>query len=102
MPITQLEGFNVRAPRPEEMPAITPWFSGSQLGGSQGMIRAAFGRPGDVPLGAYLVRPTGVGGRIGQFTIFVRPDCRRHGIGSFLMRHLYQLALTNQAEQLVL
>lgn len=101
MPITQLEGFDVRAPRPEELPAITPWFAGSQLGVAQGMIRAAFSRPGDVPLGAYLVRAT-AGGRVGQFTLFVRPDCRRHGIGRFLVRHLYQLALANKADNLVL
>jgi GNAT superfamily N-acetyltransferase len=101
MSITQLEGFNVRPPRPEELPAITPWFEGSQLGVGQSMIRAAFSRPGEVPLGAYVVRPT-AGGRVGQFTIFVRPDCRRHGIGRFLMMHLYQVAMGNNAEQLVL
>src|SRR4051812_40608034 len=101
MAITQLEGFNVRAPRPEELPAIVPWFAASQLGVTQCMIRAAFSRPGEVPLGAYIVRASD-GGKVGQLTIFVRPDCRRHGIGRFLMMHLYQVAAGNNAEHLVL
>jgi GNAT superfamily N-acetyltransferase len=102
MPITQLEGFNVRTPRPEEMPAVAAWFAASQLGAEQCIVRAAFSRPGEVPLGAVIVRPSEADARVGQFTLFVRPDCRRHGIGRFLVRHLYQLALANNAGHLAL
>jgi GNAT superfamily N-acetyltransferase len=96
-----LQGFDVRRPRADELPLIEPWFAGSQLGWSESLVQAAFGQPGDVPLGAVIVRPSR-GGTVGQFTIYVRPDCRRRGIGRHLMGHLYQLALANKAEHLVL
>ena len=96
-----LQGFDVRRPRPEELPVIESWFAYSQIGWAHCLVQAAFGQPGDVPLGAVIVRAT-QNGKVGQFTIFVRPDCRRRGVGRQLMRRLYQLAETNNAEHLVL
>jgi GNAT superfamily N-acetyltransferase len=97
---TRIEGYTIRQPTGQELPVITRWFASSSLGVSQCMVQAAFSRPGDVPLGAYVVRASNQG-RVGQFTVYVRPECRRRGIGRSLLKHLYQLALSNNAEHLI-
>jgi GNAT superfamily N-acetyltransferase len=98
---TTITSYTIRPPSRLELPAITPWFASSSLGLSQCMLQAAFGQPGDVPLGAYIARASN-DGRVGQFTLFVRPECRRRGIGRSLLKHLCQLALAGNAQQLIL
>jgi hypothetical protein len=78
-----------------------PWFGESILGWRQCMIRGAFSEPGNMPLGGFIVRPA-LGGNVGQFTLFVRPECRQHGVGRQLMLWLYRLALSNNAQHLVM
>lgn len=92
--------FTIRPPAEPELPVFQPWFGDSILGWRQCMIRGAFSDPGDVPLGGFIVLPA-LGGSVGQFTVFVRPDCRRRGVGRQLMLWLYRLALSNNAQHLV-
>jgi GNAT superfamily N-acetyltransferase len=99
----RLDGFQVRAPRPEERTPLLAFFPNNPLGSQDIHCLGAFGQPGDVPLGATIVRASrGRAGSIGQFLIFVRPECRRRKIGKMLMRHLYALARANNAKQLLL
>ncbi|HWB54619.1 MAG TPA: GNAT family N-acetyltransferase [Tepidisphaeraceae bacterium] len=99
----RLQGFAVRRPRAEEVPFVAAFFPGNPLGTQNIIYLGAFGQPGDVPLGAVVVRAfEGAHKKIGEFLIFVRADCRRRKIGTMLMRHLYSLAIANHADQMIL
>jgi GNAT superfamily N-acetyltransferase len=101
--LSAIKGFVVRPPTPHETASLLDFFPTSPLGNENLSLLGAFGQPGDVPLGALIVRPASRGGtNVGHFQVFVRPDARRRGIGSTLMTHLYQLASRNFAARLVL
>jgi GNAT superfamily N-acetyltransferase len=97
-----LAGFQVRRSKPHEIAGLQAFFPGDPLGNKDILYLGAFGQPGDVPLGAAIVRPSRRGSvKTGHFLIFVRPECRRQKIGSTLVRHLYSLALSNHADLLI-
>jgi GNAT superfamily N-acetyltransferase len=99
----RLDGFHVRTPRPHEAATLLSFFTGEPLGSEKVLVLGAFAQPGDVPLGAAIVRPSHRGGvNVGHFFLFVRPEFRRQGIGARLMNHLYGMALANHAQWLIL
>jgi GNAT superfamily N-acetyltransferase len=98
---TPLAGFVVHAPAPEQWPEIWERFERADLGREKCQALGAYSVPGEILLGAAIVRPTR-GGKAGHFRLIVRKDVRRQRIGTEMMRHLYQLALTNDAEKLIL
>jgi GNAT superfamily N-acetyltransferase len=98
-----LQGFQVRSGRPHEAPALLAFFPNNPLGQKNLLLLGAFGQPGDVPLGAAIIRASRRGNlNLGHFLIWVRPECRRRQIGARLMSHLFQLAIKNDADQLTL
>jgi ribosomal protein S18 acetylase RimI-like enzyme len=98
-----LRGFVVRSPKPSEIPTLLGFCTPCPFGTQNVTPLGAFGQPGDVPLGAVVVRAvTRAGQSVGHFVLSVRIDCRRRGVGRMLMTHLYQLAAENRADRLVL
>ncbi len=101
--MAKLTGFEILPPRPDQQQAVDALFGDDPLGRENLHRLAAFGRPGDMLLGAITVRP-GSGGdpTIAHFRIHIIEQLRRQGIGTKLAQHLFQMALANNCRTLIL
>src|SRR5688500_13467996 len=95
------QSYQVREPRPQEIAGLAEPFARSLLGSERLKYLGAFGQPGEVPLGAVAWRAYDMpGGALGVgFQIFVRPEVRRRGVGTNLMRQLFAVATQLNAER---
>jgi GNAT superfamily N-acetyltransferase len=99
----QIQGYQLRIAQPPEIPSLLALFPSNPLGEQSILAIGAFGQPGDVPLGAAIVRPSRRANLAhGHFVLVVHPPFRRQKIGTRLVNAVYQLALRNKAEVLTL
>jgi GNAT superfamily N-acetyltransferase len=99
----QIQGYQLRIAQPAEIPSLLALFPNNPLGQQNILAIGAFSQPGNVPLGAAIVRPSRRGTLAhGHFILIVQPPYRRQKIGTRLMDAVYRLALENRADGLTL